>query len=169
MADSHEVTPLPEVVYCPGCNELLPAVNGTCSRCGVRLSLDSSDQNGATHLIQDAGSAADIPATDPIKDLTGSELDLYSIEALIGSGGMGRVYLAKHRTLQRSCALKLLSPRSAQIDAGYIERFQNEGRASAAAGPSQYRYGPRDRPGGGIALSGNGIRSRPLTPAIDTG
>ena len=38
----------------------------------------------------------------------GTIISHYRIENLIGSGGMGDVYLAKHRRMQREVALKLL-------------------------------------------------------------
>ena len=64
--------------------------------------------------------------------LIGTELDVYRVESLLGKGGMGRVYLARHRDLHRPCALKILSPRLAAEDEDYVSRFLNEGRAAAA-------------------------------------
>lgn len=64
--------------------------------------------------------------------LLGTDLDVYRIESLLGKGGMGRVYLARHRDLHRPCALKILSPRLAAEDEDYVHRFLNEGRAAAA-------------------------------------
>lgn len=62
----------------------------------------------------------------------GSGLHVYHFESLLGSGGMGRVYLARHVGLRRRCAVKVLSPRVSQLDFDYVERFQHEGRAAAA-------------------------------------
>jgi len=54
----------------------------------------------------------------------------YVIERMIGSGGMGRVYLAKHQTMQRTVAIKTLPPeQSAQEWA--VTRFYEEVRAAA--------------------------------------
>ena len=54
----------------------------------------------------------------------------YVIERMIGSGGMGRVYLAKHQTMQRTVAIKTLPPeQSAQPWA--VDRFYEEVRAAA--------------------------------------
>lgn len=64
--------------------------------------------------------------------LIGTQLNIYHIESLLGKGGMGRVYLARHRDLQRPCALKILSPQLAAEDEDYVQRFLNEGRAAAA-------------------------------------
>lgn len=55
----------------------------------------------------------------------------YKILRLIGQGGMGRVYLAQHKIMQRQCALKIL-PKTKGKDPSAIARFQREARAVAA-------------------------------------
>lgn len=70
-----------------------------------------------------------VPERDP---LVGTDIDVYRIDALLGRGGMGLVYLAHHRDLHRPCALKVLQPELAAEDRDYVERFMNEGRAAAA-------------------------------------
>ena len=64
--------------------------------------------------------------------LIGRKLHIYQCMSLVGSGAMGRVYLARHDDLQRNCALKILSPRRGVCDAEYIARFLQEGQAAAA-------------------------------------
>jgi serine/threonine-protein kinase len=59
--------------------------------------------------------------------LVGTDLDVYRIDALLGRGGMGRVYLAHHHDLERPCALKILLPELATQDVDYVARFLNEG------------------------------------------
>lgn len=54
----------------------------------------------------------------------------FELLARLGQGGMGTVYKARQRSLDRIVALKLLPPALAQ-DAAFIERFQREARASA--------------------------------------
>ena len=49
----------------------------------------------------------------------------FRIERLLGSGGMGEVYLVQHPRLHRQDALKLL-PSAASADHSYRERFQRE-------------------------------------------
>ena len=61
----------------------------------------------------------------------GPELHVYRFQHLLGRGGMGRVYLADHRDLQRRCALKVLSPRVSHSDVDFVDRFQQEGRTAA--------------------------------------
>lgn len=54
----------------------------------------------------------------------------YVIQNKIGSGGMGDVYLARHRRMQREVALKLL-PTAMAEDQNVIRRFQREVHAAA--------------------------------------
>jgi serine/threonine-protein kinase len=63
--------------------------------------------------------------------LAGSALDVYEIESLLGCGGMGHVYTARHAKLNRPCALKILAPHVSD-DPQYLERFHEEARAAAA-------------------------------------
>ncbi len=53
----------------------------------------------------------------------------YVIEQLIGSGGMGRVYLARHRTMDRIVAIKTL-PQEQSLRSSAIERFYEEVRTA---------------------------------------
>ena len=55
----------------------------------------------------------------------GTRLGPYTIEALIGSGGMGEVYKAHDGRLNRTVAIK-------RVIAGDVSRFQSEARAIAA-------------------------------------
>jgi serine/threonine-protein kinase len=64
--------------------------------------------------------------------MIGARLGHYRIDALLGEGAMARVYRAHHLELQRSCALKVLSPEAVAADPRYLERFREEGRAAAA-------------------------------------
>lgn len=64
------------------------------------------------------------------------ELGSYQLEDLLGKGGMGEVYRAKHRLLARPAAVKLISPaalRGSTADENriVIERFRREAEAAA--------------------------------------
>lgn len=58
----------------------------------------------------------------------GTVLGVYKLISLLGSGGMGNVYLAEHVRLNRKVALKLLHPEYAR-DPKAVTRFFNEARA----------------------------------------
>ncbi len=57
-------------------------------------------------------------------------LNQYQLGELIGTGGMGEVYLAEHRLLKRACAIKLIHPWSAR-DPVALDLFEREVRATA--------------------------------------
>ena len=61
----------------------------------------------------------------------GTEVAGYRIEAAIGRGGMGAVYLAEHLRLGRKVALKLLAPELAG-NTKFRERFLRESRIAAS-------------------------------------
>jgi serine/threonine-protein kinase len=65
------------------------------------------------------------------KPAPGSQLGPYQIEAPIGSGGMGEVFLAHDTRLRRTVALKVLRPESV-ADPGRKGRFLQEARAASA-------------------------------------
>jgi serine/threonine protein kinase len=56
--------------------------------------------------------------------------DRYAVESLLGRGGMGSVYKARERTLDRHVALKIV-PEYRSQDAPFIERFRREARIAA--------------------------------------
>src|SRR5882672_2718796 len=58
------------------------------------------------------------------------EVGGYEIISKIGQGGMGTVFKARQKSLDRIVALKILPPSIAK-NTRYIERFQREARASA--------------------------------------
>jgi len=61
--------------------------------------------------------------------LTGQEFNGYRIGRLLGRGGMGTVYEAQQLSLERTVAMKVLSPELAR-DPQFIERFLAEARAA---------------------------------------
>ena len=58
------------------------------------------------------------------------QLGPYTLHELIGSGGMGDVYLAEHQLLKRKCAIKLIR-RDRASDRRMLARFEREVKATA--------------------------------------
>src|SRR5918994_3182386 len=61
----------------------------------------------------------------------GSRLGAYEILAKLGEGGMGEVYRARDRRLDRDVALKVL-PEAVATDPDRLLRFEREAKALAA-------------------------------------
>jgi serine/threonine-protein kinase len=70
------------------------------------------------------------PSAAAARDLTGRVLGDFEIERLIGRGGMGEVYLAKQKSLNRHVAVKVLLPEWVSRPA-YLSRFGIEATAVA--------------------------------------
>lgn len=58
------------------------------------------------------------------------EFGQYRLTRLIGSGGMGEVYLAEHLMMRRPCAVKLIRPEKAE-DPTILARFEREVQLTA--------------------------------------
>ena len=74
-----------------------------------------------------------LPETPPALDkevgvMAGDRLGSYELLALLGKGGMGMVFRARHVRLKKEFALKVLSPRFAR-DQDAIRRFERETEA----------------------------------------
>jgi serine/threonine-protein kinase len=59
-----------------------------------------------------------------------SQIGPYTVLRLLGAGGMGQVYLARHRHLGRDAAIKVLLPQIS-MDENVVARFFTEARATA--------------------------------------
>ncbi|MFZ0063198.1 MAG: serine/threonine-protein kinase [Pyrinomonadaceae bacterium] len=67
---------------------------------------------------------------DDLSSIVGTVLDgQYQIEALLGKGGMGAVYRARHILLGDRVAIKILPP-EVRTNAEWLRRFQREGQAA---------------------------------------
>jgi serine/threonine-protein kinase len=107
--------------------------------------LDSTLQNASTTVVCPtcglalAEGGVICPADGTIVDSADSTLqrirDSYDITGVIASGGMGVVYKATHRILQKTVAIKMLKP--GQFNETALLRFQREGKiASTLAHPN---------------------------------
>ena len=68
-----------------------------------------------------------------IAGLVGTQVDRYVLEGLLGVGGFGSVYRARHVRTQARVALKVLKP-ELTTDAVLLERFLREASTAAAVG-----------------------------------
>ncbi|HEV7797912.1 MAG TPA: protein kinase [Pyrinomonadaceae bacterium] len=67
---------------------------------------------------------------DDLSSIVGTVLDgQYKIESLLGKGGMGAVYLARHILLGDRVAIKILPP-EVRNNAEWLRRFRREGQAA---------------------------------------
>ena len=68
-----------------------------------------------------------------VAGLVGTHIDRYVLEGLLGTGGFGSVYRARHSRTHASVALKVLKP-ELTADAVTLERFLREASTAAAVG-----------------------------------
>ncbi len=105
-----------ELVYDPA-----KTPGGHCPRCLLSVGPPTEDGGGAAAQNWEPPAIADIQALLPD----------YEILGLIGRGGMGAVYKARQRSLDRLVAIKILPPLMDALGVGYVERFTNEARLLA--------------------------------------
>jgi eukaryotic-like serine/threonine-protein kinase len=106
---------------CPKCGQQWPdlsggALKGGCPSCLLEFAFGPAP----TPVSSDDAAAAPLRRLGP-----------YTLLDTLGSGGMGVVYLARHESLDRTVALKVLNPACAR-QKGFPERFQREGQVLAA-------------------------------------
>src|SRR5438132_3941692 len=82
-------------------------------------------------LEVEARSLANEKGDSVAESMIGRTIGRYRITALLGSGGMGEVYLAQDSVLGRELALKLF-PASFTQDTNRLRRFEQEARAASA-------------------------------------
>ncbi|MEY3457320.1 MAG: Serine/threonine-protein kinase PrkC [Planctomycetota bacterium] len=120
------------VLYCYACNHHFDGDICRCPRCGVSVPDSDEASQRDTVIAIDLHAAVPPPGEIELPLQPGQSLNIYLCQKLLGRGGMGVVYLARNTSLQRLCALKILSPRHTATDGDYVQRFENEGRAAAA-------------------------------------
>jgi len=138
---------------CPRCGLPLPAdaPQGLCPRCVLQVGFETQD--AAEPAFQDAAGRPNAP--NP-RELAAHFPQLEIIE-LLGQGGMGAVYKARQKDLDRFVALKVL-PGGAGRDPAFAERFMREARALAKLSHPNivavHDFGQIQRTGGSDAADG---------------
>lgn len=66
--------------------------------------------------------------------LVGKTVDRYRLLELIGTGGMGSVYIGEHVKIQKKVAVKLLHPYLVEAQPSSVQRMLNEAKAAATIG-----------------------------------
>ncbi len=93
-----------------------------CSQCGF-------ESEAAFRFCPECGAQYVAAPTDPMIGRT--MCGRYRVQARLGEGSMGAVYLAEHTSLRRKVAIKVLH-RDLQVDEETLRRFQREGVAAGA-------------------------------------
>lgn len=119
-------------MLCPTCNTDNPNKNSFCSRCGATLPTVTeslSDKFSAGGNLSEAASSAWFGVE--IENLSGRTLDgKYRLEAKLGTGGAGAVYLATRLHIGDKVAVKILRSDKSD-DPQAAERFRLEARMAA--------------------------------------
>jgi tRNA A-37 threonylcarbamoyl transferase component Bud32 len=110
--------------------------NRTCPQCGAALSVEAPEGLCPACLMKaglptSAAGSTSAPAADPLAPAEiASRFPQLEIIEMLGRGGMGVVYKARQKQLDRVVALKVLPPEVAR-DPHFAERFLREARALA--------------------------------------
>ncbi len=100
------------------------------------------------------------------ESLVGSKLGSIRLERIVGSGGMGTVYLGRHEGMDKDVAVKVLSPHLAG-DAEYVQRFIREGtEAGKIDHPNVARVLETDKKDGTYFIVMEYVRGQPLDEVL---
>lgn len=117
--------------FCPECDAELPpdAPRGLCPRCLLNVGLERGGSEAPGSRTGDHGGRFNAPQPSELGDV----FPQFEVLELLGQGGMGAVYKARQRGLDRLVALKILPPEVGR-DVAFAERFAREARALARLG-----------------------------------
>jgi predicted Ser/Thr protein kinase len=103
-------------MQCPQCATSLPDEAGFCLRCGASLPASRGTRE----------------SVDPLQAALARGIGVqYDIGRLLGRGGMGAVYCAREKALDREVAIKVLPPDAVEGSPDNRERFRREARIAA--------------------------------------
>jgi serine/threonine protein kinase len=101
----------------------------------MRCALCNEENREGARFCNHCGAALDAtiarPTDDPLLDAVRSAFsESYYVESLLGRGGMGHVYKARERSLDRYVAIKVI-PQERNRDVAFVERFRREAKIAA--------------------------------------
>lgn len=113
---------------CPNCQKALAAdaPDGLCPECLARAGLPSGMELGPDSQAESGRPPFKAPSLEEVARM----FPQLEILGLIGQGGMGAVYRARQKELDRLVALKILPP-DVGVEPAFADRFAREARALA--------------------------------------
>lgn len=106
-------TPIGVNTSCPQCGSAMPAFETRCSACGFQRSVTTAEQRDSLRERLQAGIGV-----------------AYELMDMIGKGGMGVVFRAKEKSLERDVALKVLAFDPLLVPEAFA-RFEREAKLAA--------------------------------------
>lgn len=119
-----------ETKTCPSCGAKLAAdaPDAPCPACLMKLGMRSWENRRSVEPTVGSSPAGDFKPPEPA-ELAG-QFPQFDVLELIGFGGMGAVYKARQKSLDRIVALKIIKPDNTEGN-GFSDRFAREARALA--------------------------------------
>ena len=119
-----------ELKHCPQCGCDMPPDSpaGLCPDCLLGAGLGVSDPAWDEQPLTEARKSAGFVPPKPHE--LADRFPQFEILDLLGYGGMGAVYKARQKSLDRLVALKIIKPDAAD-DSGFADRFKREAKALA--------------------------------------